>query len=433
MCSLYINVLTKFHLQYIHTDPNDLKVARKRVESAICALGGYIKDSKERDETPDKAPSTFNQAPHSSSARAFPCRTDHVYANNTPNLHSSTATIYHHRFHQRYNTHDTGVSWKFEEDPPISVPQSKTNGSHNRSNDQSMSRVNNRAASPKRPKNSFGSYPSSPLPLDHNKKMKYRCKLCGQPKHNHVCPYRKSLVRTLGITVSPDPNSYHSEEPGILTQFLSKMNNFVPYGRSDESIERDTESVSRGPSSVYSRAPGSSRKSDERRHNSSSSSFSTSPNSSISSKQQQSGLYPTTSLWQPRQPLQGIHKPLFMALALRPEHYRRVTPRVPFRNSSGKTDRRDDKEEGSYKYPPIPMSFDSRKRLSDTLFYLSKSNPNINIDISSLLRMAREHDEWDLAVAEVLTQVIVCLHCSDGDYRLDGLRRYLLTTLGIAS
>ena len=122
-----------------------------------------------------------------------------------------------------------------------------------------------------------------------------------------------------------------------------------------------------------------------------------------------------------------------MALALRPEHYRAVTPRAPFRNgSAAKVDDRDDKEEESFEYPHIPLTFLGRKRLTDTLFYLSQSIPSVTADVASLLRMARERDEWDLAVAEVLTQVVVCIHCSDGDYRLNGLKSYLLK-IGIAA
>ena len=34
---------------------------------------------------------------------------------------------------------------------------------------------------------------------------------------------------------------------------------------------------------------------------------------------------------------------------------------------------------------------------------------------------------WDLAVAELMTQVVVVMHCHDGDMCFEGLRRYLLT------
>ena len=53
-------------------------------------------------------------------------------------------------------------------------------------------------------------------------------------------------------------------------------------------------------------------------------------------------------------------------------------------------------------------------------------------DIAALLQMAREKNDWDVAVAEVLTQVVVCLQCAEGDYHLEGLRQYLLK-IGISS
>ena len=33
---------------------------------------------------------------------------------------------------------------------------------------------------------------------------------------------------------------------------------------------------------------------------------------------------------------------------------------------------------------------------------------------------------WDLAIAELLTQLIVALYCQEGDRCLDGLQNYLL-------
>ena len=48
-----------------------------------------------------------------------------------------------------------------------------------------------------------------------------------------------------------------------------------------------------------------------------------------------------------------------------------------------------------------------------------------------VLTEARKKNQWDLAVAELMVQVICVLHCSPSkDYTLEGLRRYLLT-LGI--
>jgi hypothetical protein len=395
---------------------------------------------------------------------------DYNYRSNStpivrPNSTSSSSDYYLDRFHHRYFIGDNGVSWEVEENPPVFVSNTKDDSFYNRnagsSRNNGMTPEGMRNDVLKPEDDNSNSFPigsqASPLgvtPVDHNQKMKYRCKLCGQPKQNHVCPYKKSLVRTLGIMVCPAVNSYTSVEPGVLTVALSEMNNFVPYGRrSDDNSDLDTEASSRDHSSAYNITPGGSKIQIDHHHSSpATSSLSTSPHSNShrspgdtqhprhhvvhlqQQKQQQQQQPPRGgNLWHPRKPHQNHQGPLFMALALRPEHYRAVTPRAPFRNgSAAKLDERDEKEEGSFEYPHIPLTFLGRKRLTDTLFYLSQSIPSVTADVASLLRMARERDEWDLAVAEVLTQVVVCIHCSDGDYRLNGLKNYLLK-IGIAA
>ena len=52
-------------------------------------------------------------------------------------------------------------------------------------------------------------------------------------------------------------------------------------------------------------------------------------------------------------------------------------------------------------------------------------------ECANALRDARQNNEWDLAIAELLTQVVVGLYCGEGDSRLDGLQQYLLS-LGIS-
>ena len=88
-------------------------------------------------------------------------------------------------------------------------------------------------------------------------------------------------------------------------------------------------------------------------------------------------------------------------------------------------------EKEAYTYPPLPLPYAQRKRLSDNLFSLSNEIPKLTDECAQVLREAREKDKWDLAVAELMTQVIVIIHCPDGDNRFEGLRQYLLT-LGIA-
>jgi hypothetical protein len=134
-------------------------------------------------------------------------------------------------------------------------------------------------------------------------------------------------------------------------------------------------------------------------------------------------------------PSQPHPAPIFVAsVLLRPEHYRAVTPFKP--SASGPNEPPDSAnanaaaEEG-YRYPVIPLTFAERKRLSDSLFYLSQGLPTATEDCARLLREARTAGEWDLAVAELLTQVVVGLYCGEGDTCLDGLQTYLLG-LGVA-
>ena len=275
----------------IHTDSEDLKVARRRVESAICALGGYIKDVQKREESPNTSPLS-QSAPIQG---VFRRRMDYSYRSNV--------SIYQDKFHQRYFVGDHGISWDVEENPPVlvsldeddNVPNhnfasSKNNGRSSRGMQKSSGSGKQVEKSRKQPRQQTYNNNDSLLvcqpiggtvPLNLHQKMKYRCKLCGQPKQNHVCPYRKSVVRTLGIMVCPAVNAYSSAEPGILSPPLSEMNNFVPYGRrEDGNSDIETEHSSRGnnSNSTYNVTPGGTRKqNDQYRRYHSPSSLSTSP------------------------------------------------------------------------------------------------------------------------------------------------------------
>lgn len=85
----------------------------------------------------------------------------------------------------------------------------------------------------------------------------------------------------------------------------------------------------------------------------------------------------------------------------------------------------------AFRYPPIPTPFSQRKELSDALFAMSREVPSLADSCAAILRVARENDDWDQAVAELTTQVLVVIKCEEQDYSLEGLRRHLLM-LGIA-
>jgi len=107
-------------------------------------------------------------------------------------------------------------------------------------------------------------------------------------------------------------------------------------------------------------------------------------------------------------------------MEITPDQYRLVTPS----DASAMSER-------DYTYPQVPLTFDQRKSMSNTLFSLSKLVPTLTDECALVLTEARKRDQWDLAVAELMTQVVCVLHCSPcKDYTLEGLRRYLLV-LGV--
>lgn len=248
--------------------------------------------------------------------------------------------------------------------------------------------------------------------------------------------------------VYPAVNAFTACEPGILTKPLSKMNNFVCYEENEREFIGHAARYQR-PIQVAHVTPET--KSRNGTLQSPQSSLSTDSPDALSPKKRMSVSLDGQTLPHATRvanmfkndlsvgasgirkrshshlsdTMQGeITKPRsrsqFMeSLTLRPEHYRAVSrPKV-----KGGTDV---KPSDTYQYPHVPLSFAERKRLSDTLFYLSRDVPSMSRDIASLLRGARERQEWDLAVAELLTQVIVCRYCREGDHRLDGLHYYLL-------
>lgn len=271
-----------------------------------------------------------------------------------------------------------------------------------------------------------------------------RCKLCGQLKQNHNCTFRQSLQRSIGVQVFSAVNAFTAREPGSLAPALSKMNNFVSYDSGHSSHPPSEEGISRVDShhnSASQREPASTVTPQSIREGGLTEIHS--PQSSLSTNSQDmspDGMqnaarnhhyhvnFSSTAAAGNRKRshshfLEGQAKPFHHmafcpSVALRPEHYRAVTPchSTPI-NGSG----------GGYQYPPVPLTFAERKRLSDTLFCFCKEIPGMMSDCAAILREAREKDDWDQAVAELLTQVVVGLYCGEGDSQLDGLQQYLLT------
>lgn len=244
------------------------------------------------------------------------------------------------------------------------------------------------------------------------------------------------MQRSLGIQVYSAVNAFTASEPGTLTIALSKMNNFVSYDSKDSGLEngyygsnshhQNPTPPKRNPSMV---TPQTIRDGGM---------MHTSPQSSMSTHSQElsppvrtaTGVVHVSGWQDTRKRLHSQmdstvgdklphHAPFVAPTALLPEQYRAVTPS------------KQDESPTAYQYVPVPLTYTERKRLSDTLFFLSKEIPNMTADVANVLREAREKEEWDQAIAELMTQIVVGLYCGEGDAQLDGLQQYLLT-LGVA-
>lgn len=471
-------------------------MATCRIESTICALGGYIQRGTdfgvaEADDDPSQPmPRTTQQSVvvgHNSMVdRSYSMFGEtniathhHNHVGRTMNQHAGLAPrsspshdLYISLFHQRYFVGGNCVSWEVEESPPIMIPsQEMTIGNDaaatdktNRSKHDSVRKQHSSKGKGNRQVDQEGNNSHSRLTvmaedgnivdmmIHNNEKMKYRCKLCGQPKQNHNCPYQQSLQRSIAVMVDPTVHAYTSAEPGVLTPTLSDMNNFVSYVGDDDDDDGIRNGTVDADADVFDsetaarddqvRPPTTSKVTPD---NVKAGSLQNSPDTST--------LSTAYSLCPPpgearvsklRDHDGGIRRygsrgrgakmgdsrttrPLpTSTLSLRPEHYRAVSFELTYSKSKGA------EMNGDYTYQHVPLTFQGRKRLSDTLFFLSKDIPNVLSDVASLLRVAREQDDWDLAVAEILTQVVVGLFCTEGDYQLDGLRTYLLN-IGISS
>ena len=405
--------------------PHDLVIAKRRVESSICAFGGSS-NGKDMSPIPNEPGSSNMQSSSIFREREKPSPEEPT-ATVTPSSsvaspprQSSSAkqkARYEEELPGRYYENDSRLSWEFEENPPVEVAQSRDdqkagkNGAERRnptksSDDASVASKRLGASSP----------PAS--------KMRYRCKLCGQPKQNHVCPFQQSLARSIGINVYPAVNAFTAAEPGSIAPALSEMNNFTDLSEKGSVANESSPGRSGVPlTSPKQVTPESARPSPRQLQ--------------LGSPPTTPGRTPTRSNTGPVRrsgPSRGQKRPhgydnrvpddqgdlLFVeAMELKPQQFLSVSE-ISELNSAD-----------AFSYYSLPLPYAQRKRLSDNLFSLSNEIPKLTDECAQVLREAREKDKWDLAVAELMTQVIVVLHCRDGDHRFDGLRQYLLT-LGIA-
>jgi hypothetical protein len=254
--------------------------------------------------------------------------------------------------------------------------------------------------------------------------MKYRCKLCGQPKQNHTCPYQQSLARSIGVMVYPAVNAFTAAEPGAIAPALSEMNNFVDVKESGsvsgEPTPRPTPERSRMSPSAVIQSPKHVTP-DSMRSSPTDMSPVNTPKAQTrrsSGSEEQRGTKRSAATMNGTKDDQGDL--LFVeSMDIKPQQLITVTP-TPSVSSAD-----------AFTYPALPLPYAQRKRLSDNLFSLSNEVPHLTDECAVVLREAREQDMWDLAVAELITQVLVVTRCTDGDNRVEGLAQYLLT-LGIS-
>lgn len=243
---------------------------------------------------------------------------------------------------------------------------------------------------------------------------KNRCKKCGQAKIGHVCPYASSLLRNIGIMVYPAANAHVAHEPGKLAPALCETNNFISIkSGSFELVADGRKKLIAAPTAIgdHNKSPCNESVNDislVQRKTLLGSLMTCSPiedKRSNAGERRKANADDRTTNW--------LFRP---KMEITPDQYRLVTPR----DASVMSER-------DYNYPQVPLTFNQRKSMSNTLFSLSKLVPTLTDECALVLTEARKRDQWDLAVAELMTQVVCVLHCSPSmDYTLEGLRRYLL-------
>mmetsp|Transcript_4348 Transcript_4348/g.9337 ORF Transcript_4348/g.9337 Transcript_4348/m.9337 type:complete len:564 (-) Transcript_4348:89-1780(-) len=398
----------------------ETEIATLRVEAAICAFGGRIQSKKEE-----------RRRQHPESIFRLKTWTKSTIRRN-----------YEQSLPKRYSLSGGRISWDFEEDPPVVVPAEEKDDASVASSTRDLKKSHEQAMSGGSSQDCLSHTPKtfqSPQDTTTNSKMKYRCKQCGQLKNNHICPYRQPLQRSIGIMVYPALNSFTAFEPGTVAPPLTNMNNFVSYSESEgnsqhpgaPSTSDQAQATTHDTAAAITPEAFSEANGNFYRAHSPQSSLSghseDGPKPGVVSHHRVTGNIDKLSSRKrhhdhvdARDDNITAKRSLFVtSVHLRPEHYRSVT-------QSSQED-----SPGSYEYATIPLTFAERKRLSDTLFFLSKEVETSTQDCARVLREARENNEWDTAVAELLTQIIVGLFCTEEDYRLDGLQRYLLA-LGIS-
>ena len=409
---------------------SDLAIAKQRIECAIYAFGGSVtRKQPQQQPQPDKRSIFRTRESSSSSSSSSSNATPSSYKSSSqggvkrkgkqPLSRSNSQARrekYEKRLRQQYFEHGNRLSWDVQANLSLTLHGAKTfdddDGPLKRSGSAEM-----------------------------RNQRKNRCKKCGQIKQGHICPYQSSLQRSIGIMVYPSANAHVADEPGGLAPALRTMNNFIPIR--GESFEQGS-----GGSSTSGGREGRRRQCSWMKAKAA-----TPATNSVGKQGKKSAIGGAIMEVNPFRRKSILGAPaiamctviddkrsdeeeerdgkgdekggpedlLFQPeMEVTPDQYRAVTPHDQSSASS-----RD------YAYPQVPLTFTQRKSMSDALFSLSRLVPRLTDECASVLTEARRRDQWDLAVAELMAQVVCVLHCGPmGDRALDGLRRYLMA-LGI--
>lgn len=281
----------------------------------------------------------------------------------SPPVSQSRARLkYEETLSGRYYENESRLSWGFEESPPIELSEDTTkskrkkNGDGHTNDESGDSKMKSEEEEDDNKASADDEESSSEKKPDA--KMRYKCKLCGQPKQNHRCPFQQSLARSIGIMVYPSVNAFTAAEPGSLATPLSEMNNFVDLKEggsvSDDSPGRPTPERLRMLAGTSTQVtPESMRSSDLH-----SPSFST-PARAATGLSRTRGRTRTSSKKRTYAQVNGADDQsdlLFLdSMELKQEQFRVISQN---RGSASE----------AYSYPPLPLPYAQRKRLSDNFF-----------------------------------------------------------------
>jgi hypothetical protein len=239
--------------------------------------------------------------------------------------------------------------------------------------------------------------------------------------------------------IYPAVNAFTANEPGFLSPALAEMNNHIPAEAGSNPSSADSSPSRPGEKRKHTVTPKRKPKNvtpESMRSASPSSMASPSSRGLRTPKRRKAGgqtpSYAITQHPTPQSTMSHGYPHSLMsggsddqdllfveAIDLRPGQFREVITSKAYTSMD------------AFNYPSLPLPYAQRKRLSDNLFALSKEVPKLTDECAIVLREAREKDMWDLAVSELMTQVVVVIHCAEHDTRFEGLRQYLLT-LGIS-